>query len=42
MQHHDIAAMLKGGERRSIERSHEVKKLVSRQLKRFPELLKCL
>ena len=42
MRHQNIAAMLKGGDRRSIERSDEVKRLVSRQLKRFPELLKCL
>ena len=42
MRHQNIAAMLKGGDRRSIERSDEVNKLVSRQLKRFPEILKCL
>src|SRR5260370_9790393 len=42
MRHQDIAASPKGRDRRSIERSDEVKKLVSRQLKRFPELLKCL
>src|SRR6266568_6062593 len=42
MRHQDIAAMLESGDRRSIERSYEVKKLVSRQLKSFPELLKCL
>jgi hypothetical protein len=42
MRRHAIAAMLKGGDRRSIGRSNEVKKLVLRQPKRFAELLKCL
>jgi hypothetical protein len=34
--------MLKGGDRRSIGRSNEVKELVLRQPERFAELLKCL
>ena len=42
MRSPDIAAMLKGGDRRSIGRSQQVVKLVSRQPERFPELLKCL
>ena len=42
MRRQDIAAMLKGGDRRSIGRSQQVVKLVSRQPEGFPELLKCL
>ncbi len=42
MRRQDIAALLKGGDRRSIGRSQRVVKLVSRQPERFPELLKCL
>ena len=42
MRSPDIAAMLKGGDRRSIGRSQQVVKLVSRQPEQFPELLKCL
>jgi len=42
MRRQDIVAMLKGGDRRSIGRSQQVVKLVSRQPERFPELLKCL
>jgi len=37
-----IAAMLKGGDRRSIGRSGKVKELVLRQPERFAELLECL
>ena len=42
MHRQAIAAMLKGGDRRSIGRSNEVKKLVLRQPGRLAELLKCL
>src|SRR5947209_15301857 len=42
MRSHAIAAMLKGGDRRSIGRSNEVKKLVLRQPGRLAELFKCL
>src|SRR6266853_428444 len=42
MRRQDIAALLKGGDRRSIGRSQRVVKMVSRQPERFPELLKCL
>src|SRR5438552_15414595 len=42
MHRQAIAAMLKGGDRRSIGRSNEVKKLVLRQPGRMAELFKCL
>ena len=42
MRRQTITAMLRGGDRRSIGRSGEVKKLVLRQPGRFVELLKCL
>jgi len=37
-----IAALLRSGDRRSIGRSNEVVKLVSRTPKRFAELIQCL
>src|SRR5256885_11606930 len=42
MRSHAIAAMLKGGDRRSIGRSNEVKKLVLRKPGRLAELFKSL
>jgi len=41
MRRQAIAAMLKGGDRRSVGRSGEVKKLVLRRPARFAELLEC-
>jgi hypothetical protein len=42
MHRHAIAAILRGGDRRSIGRSDGVKKLVLRQPERFAELIECL
>ncbi len=42
MRRQKLAAMLKGGDRRSIGRSNEVTKLVLRQPGRFAELVECL
>src|SRR5229473_5390874 len=42
MRRQDIAVMLKGGDRRSIGRSDEVKKLVLHHPEHFTELLKYL
>ena len=42
MPSHAIAALLKGGDRRSIGRSNEVKKLVLRRPAHFAELFECL
>jgi len=41
MRRQAIAAMLKGGDRRSIGQANEVKQLVLRQPRRFAELLEC-
>ncbi len=42
MRRHAIAAILGGGDRRSIGRSDGVKKLVVHQPERFTELIECL
>ena len=42
MPHQSIAVLLAGKDRRSIGRSNEVVKLVFREPRRFPELIKCL
>src|SRR6266478_9095472 len=42
MRRQNIAAMLRGGDRRSIGRSDEVKRLVMRQPERFPEIVESL
>jgi HEAT repeat protein len=42
MRRHAIAAILGGGDRRSIGRSDGVKKLVLHQPERFTELIECL
>ena len=42
MSSQTIAALLRGGDRRSIGRSNEVAKLVLNAPKRFAELMKCL
>lgn len=42
MRRQCIAAMLKGGDRRSIGRANQIAKLVLADPKRFAELLKCL
>jgi hypothetical protein len=42
MPRQQIAAMLEGGDRRSIGRADEVARLVLRETRRFRELIKCL
>jgi hypothetical protein len=42
MRRQSIAAMLKGGDRRSIGKSNRIAKLLLSDPKRFPELVECL
>ena len=42
MRRQSIAAMLKGGDRRSIAKANQIGKLILSEPKRFAELLNCL